>query len=366
MGGAAVCTSLGEMVGILMIGNVLSLKLMGTLWVVGAVVFLSSMNGLRGEQEFIGTTFTNRLPGTGATWIEGPDNTILMSLGHDGKTYIASSGNEGRSWQVVSVAEVPSKDVSGCGYFTRLSETTLLLRGTLREAKKLYSCWIRSDDNGRTWSQAAPILPHRPGLYVSPAPIRVMSDGRWAATYYYEKERCAAYVVWSSDQGQTWSEPITFPTPADGNRGSTEVDVCEVGPNNFVAAIRADEGHDGSWDGFYLSWSTDGLDWSVPVALGDRGRQPSFYRVGKLWALSYRLYDHALGIQHGAIRFSRDGKEWSPPMIIEQGVQNEPFIVQVRGRIIAFNYGYPDYTRLSRHDITAKVKRLLRYVGTIN
>jgi hypothetical protein len=131
---------------------------------------------------------------------------------------------------------------------------------------------------------------------------------------------------------------------------------------------------DQGWDGFYLSWSMDGILWSVPVStsgaappsLCERGRQPKFYRVGRLWALSYRLYDHALGVQHGAIRFSRDGKEWSPPMIVNQGVQNEPFIVQVKGKVIAFNYGYPDYTRLTRHDITAMVKRLLKHTGTIN
>ncbi len=345
----------------------MSLELMGMLWIVGIVLCLGSINGVKGEDGFIGTTFTDRLPGGGATWIEGPDNTILMSLHHGSRTYIAASEDEGRTWEVVSAVEVPGKEVSG-NYFTRLSETTLLLRGTLREGDESYSCWVRSDDNGYTWSEAAPILPHRPGFYVSPAPIRVMSDGRWAATYYYEKERCTSYVVWSSDQGQTWGEPIAFPTPADGNQGSTEVDVCELGPNSLVASIRGDDDPNvpGSWDGHYLSWSTDGLDWSVPVSLGDRGRQPSFYRVGNLWALGYRLYDHALGIQHGAIRFSRDGKEWSPPMIINQGVQNEPFIVQVNGRIIAFNYGYPDATLLTRNDITAKVRRLLGPAGTIN
>jgi len=343
-------------------------RLMGMLWIVGIVLCLGSMNGVRGEDGFIGTTFTNRLPGRGATWIEGPDNTILMSLGHGGKTYIASSEDEGRSWEVVSAVQVPGKEVSG-SYFTRLSETTLLLRGTLREGDETYSCWIRSDDNGYTWSQATPILPHRPGFYTSPAPIRVMSDGRWAATFYSQKKQVmfTAHVLWSSDQGQTWSEPIAFPIPADGNKGSDECDVVELEPNSYVAAIRTDEGHEvahkGFWDGFYLSWSKDGLNWSVPVSLGDRGRQPSFYRIGNLWALGYRLYDHALGMQHGAIRFSRDGKEWSPPMIVNQGVQNEPFIVQVNGRIIAFNYGYPDYTRLTRHDITAKVRRLLGHAA---
>jgi len=345
----------------------MSLELMSMLWIVGLVLCLACMNGVRGEDGFIGTTFTEVLPSGGASLIEGPGNTILMSVGHAGKSYIASSEDEGRSWEVVSAVEVPGKEVSGRGYFTRVSETTLLLRGTLREGDETHSCWIRSDDNGQTWSEAVPILS---GLHACPAPIRVVSDGRWVATYYYWNARGAAYVVWSTDQGQTWSEPIAaFPAPADGNQCMTETDVCELGPDSFVASIRGDEGphkDPHSWDGHYLSWSRDGVDWSVPVSLGERGRQQRFYRVGNLWALCYRLYDHALGIQHGAIRFSRDGKQWSPPMIVNQGVQDGPTIVQVNGRIIAFNHGYPDATLLTRNDITVEVRRLLKHTGTID
>ncbi len=310
-------------------------------------------------------TLTNRLPGPdeawpGPTWIEGPDNTILMSFNYDGKIHIASSNDEGHSWEVFSTIQKPDQSIAG-GYFTRLSETTLLLRLSQGQGH----CWVRSDDNGCTWSEATPILPHRPGLYASTAPLRVMSDGRWAATFYIRTEgNDNGCMLWSDDQGQTWSEPIEFPAPTDGNKRLDECDIIELGPDNYVAAIRSDEGIEGSWDGFYLSWSNDGLDWSAPVSLGERGRMPLFYQVGDAWALCYRLYDAALGIQHNAIRFSRDGKEWSPPMIIQHGVNAAPFIVQVNGKILAFNDRYPERTRLTRHDITAKVRRLLGPAST--
>jgi len=328
-------------------------------------------------EEMRNMTITDRLPGVDApgpwpTWIEGPDNTILMSFVHDGKVHIASSQDTGRSWQVYATIQSDSKQFRyWCsGYFTRLSETTLLLRVYEEEGNQSY--WVRSDDNGRTWSETTPIVS---GLHASPAPIRVISDGRWAATHERPTEGGGnSSTLWSDDQGQTWSEPIPFPTPTDGNTSLGECDIIELSPSNYVAAIRADEGREGSWDGFYLSWSSDGLDWSVPVSttgtsppsLCERGRMPLFYRVGSLWALSYRLYDAALGIQHSAIRFSRNGKEWSAPIIIQHGVNSAPFIVQVHGRIIAFNTRYPQRTRITRHDITAKVKRLLKHAGTIN
>ncbi len=332
------------------------------------------------EEETSPMTLTDRLPGSdGAwscpTWIEGPDNTILMSFNYDGKIHIASSNDEGHSWEVFFAVQMPDKSITG-GYFTRLSKTTLLLRVTEGGwAGKHY--WVRTDDNGRTWSDPTFITG---GLFGGEAPIHVMSDGRWAATFYFQENkedgRNDACMLWSDDQGQTWSEPIEFPTPTDGNKALHESDIIELSPNNYVAAIRADDTVAGSWDGFYLSWSNDGLHWSAPVSttgtsppsLCERGRMPRLYRVGNVWALCYRLWDPALGIQHSAIRFSRDGREWSPPMITQYSasVNAAPFIVQVNGKIIAFNDRYPQRTRLTRHDITAKVRRLLGHVGTIN
>jgi hypothetical protein len=260
------------------------------------------------------------------------------------------------------------------GYFTRLSENTLLLRVwsedtyETSEVETRQSYWVRSEDNGRTWSDPRLMFS---GLYPGEAPIRVMSDGRWATMPYSEVHReeggietGAALLLWSEDRGRTWSEPVQFPIPADGNRNLSEVDVCELGSDSYVAAIRSDDGK-GSWDGFYLSWSKDGLQWSVPVSLGERGRMPLFYRVGRFWALTYRLYDHALGVQHSAIRFSRDGMEWSPPIIIEQGVDTAPFLIQVKGRILAFNTRYPERTQITRHDITERIRTLEIHVGDI-
>jgi hypothetical protein len=304
-----------------------------------------------------GIRITGTLPGpdgVGAcpTFIEGSAGTILMSLSYDGKVQIASSDDEGHSWRVVATvatAETLGGPVGG-GYFTRLPDGGLLLR--LCQGQRNF--WVRSDDVGLTWSEPTPIVA---GVYGGEAPIRVMADGRWASTPYRQvgEDEFAALLTWSSDQGRTWSEPIRLPTPEDGNKGLTESDICQLGPSDYVMAIRADEGKQ-SWDGFYLSWSKDGLQWSTPVSLGERGRMPLFYRVGDLWALCYRRYSPPA--QYSAVRFSRDGHEWSEPMLIERGVDAAPFLAQVNGKVLAFNRRYPERTQLTRHDITEGVRAM--------
>lgn len=344
-------------------GSALSFRLMDMFWIAAAVACLGSMSQLGCDQGLIDTTFTDRTPGPEPwpTWNEGPDNTILMSFGYAGKTYIASSDDAGRSWRVISTTQ------GGGSYFTRLSETTLLLVVTEGAGPDVRTAWIQSDDNGYTWSEPTPIVS---GHYHGASPLRVMSDGRWVHTLYDSPE-FAALFTWSNDRGKTWTEPITFPTPADGNTGLSESDILELGPNDYVAAIRADQTQEGtpstrpppegSWDGFYLSWSTDGLHWSAPVSLCERGRMAMFHRLGNLWALSYRLYDPQFGLHHSAIRFSKDGKEWSPPRILEHSVNCGAFIVQVKGRIIALNTRFPARNIITRHDITEMVKELQKH-----
>jgi len=281
-----------------------------------------------------------RIPSDWPTFIEGPDDAILRCINADSKVFIESSADEGVTWTRISTGAK-----TGGNYFTRLTEKSLLL--VVVEKKSI--SWVRSDDNGRTWSKPTLIMTRDRDLHAY-GPIITASDGRWAYCPYYEttgqdgKRKFQSFVIWSQDKGKTWSKPIAFPLPADGNVGLTEGTIVELGPNDYLAAIRADEwsANDDAFDGFYLSRSTDGLEWSTPQSLHERGRMPLFYRIGDLWALSYRLYDPARATQHSAVRFSRDGKHWTDSIVIESGVNANPQFVQVKGKIIAFNNLYPN------------------------
>ncbi len=286
------------------------------------------------------------------TWIEGPDDTILMVYGAagDSKVHVASSSDAGLNWEEITTLDYQS----GYNYFTRLADGSLIMVVTGGGGS---TGWIRSLDHGRNWSEFHPISTDAPSGFpgVFPyGPIIEMSDGRWAyCPYLHNGEDGHALVTWSQDRGKTWDKPIRFSRPADGNQGLTEVNIVQLAPNSYLAAIRADDVKRG-FDGFYLSRSEDGWNWSVPAPLGDIGRMPLFYRIGDHWVLAYRQYAPSEGTAYGVLRLSRDGLRWSKPHRIEKGVNNAPFLVQVKGKLIALNHQFPTRQVLMRQvvDIT--------------
>jgi hypothetical protein len=301
-------------------------------------------------------SYPRKIPGA-LSWIGGRDGSILMCVGNR----IARSTDEGETWQ--DIGTVTNATPTCC--FSRLADGALLLLVSIGADGHPWEnvpgatqtvAWVRSDDDGHTWSKPTPILTLRKHWQYW-GPICLMQDGRWGFCPYFEEipakgksVRTYSMLMWSEDQGRTWSEPIEFPKTADGNRGLTEMTVAQLGPRHYFAAIRADDTV-GSWDGFYWSESTNGLQWSVPESFGERGRMPLIYQLKDGWALAYRQYDADKGVQHSAIRFSSDGRQWANPQLIETGVGAMPQLVELTGRIIVFNKGYPDGDTVTRHVI---------------
>lgn len=296
--------------------------------------------------------FAKILPGTKGfqwpTWIEGPNDTILMAYNPgDGVMRIADSADGGHNWEVISRVEVNS----GYCYFTRLSDGGLLMAVYEGSGKERRIGWVRSGDHGRTWSKFHKIAIDYPNTHPY-GPILEMPDGRWAYCPYSQDAADKSFrslLIWSSDRGKTWSKPIAFSTPVDGNIGLTEATIAQIGKKNYVAAIRADEGaNEKARDGLYLAHSRDGLTWSVPVSFGDIGRMPLFYHIGDQWVLSYRQYDPQAGTQFSVLRLSGDGKTWSKPHQINRGVNSTPFLVKFKQEMIVFNHLYPSREILTR------------------
>ena len=270
----------------------------------------------------------------GGFWIEGPDDTILMAH-HDssGPPQLAESTDLGLTWR--AVAALPD-----AGPMTRLADGSLVM---VTNAPGIGRAWIRSPDHGRSWSGPTPIPVEFRNRVYSWGPIVETSDGRWAYCPYAQNGNldADALILWSSDRGRTWGEAIAFPTPVDGNKGLTEVALVQLGANVLLAAIRSDDVKNGGVDGFYFSRSQDGVSWSAPEPVGDMGRQPHFFRLADCWALTYRQWIPERRTNFSAVRFSRDGGQWSRPYRIQEGVQDGACLIEVEGQVIAFNQLYP-------------------------
>ena len=314
-------------------------------------------------KELLNQVITNTLPGSDSnwpcpTWIEGKNNTIIMSFNYGNKVYISSSIDEGLSWKIISHIDLPTTPPSEAmpnygGYFTRLSNGDLLLRLCLNDGLKRQSLWITSSDEGKTWSKPTHILKG----YGGASPIRVLKDGTWMATGYSIKNgRVNALITSSHDNGKSWREPAIIPGPSDLNKDLSECDFYEVEKNDFVAAVRADESSE-SWDDFYLTWSADGKNWDAPVSTDERGRMPLFWRIDDDLFLTYRYYSPAQNNQYSAIRHSKDGRFWEDPILIESAVDAAPFIVRINSKVLSFNRKYPQRTQITKHDITSIIKR---------
>ena len=121
-----------------------------------------------------------------------------MSVSGDGQLRLARSGDQGRSWRFFST--VPG--ISSGGYFTRLGNGDLLLTSFAANPKQV--AWVRSTDDGGTWSQPRPILALTEHLY-GWGPVCVMQDGRWAYCPYRQvgDKEFQALLTWSEDEGRT-------------------------------------------------------------------------------------------------------------------------------------------------------------------
>ncbi len=269
---------------------------------------------------------------------------------------VSRSTDAGVSWSPISALG------SGGSYFTRLSDNSLLLAMGLS--------WIRSTDDGRTWSSPTSFgLPSKHTYEFGP--VIETSGGRWAYCPYYQDDQqhvSHPYFMWSSDRGKTWSAPVSFPVPSDGNTGLHEPTIAQIGPHKYVAAIRGDEGPNGptpqQWDAFYLSYSQDGLNWTAPepTAPGERGRMPLFYHIdNQYWLLSYREYvATGAGTQYATVRLSRDGKSWSQPHRFMSGVEANGFFVKSKGKWYLFASTYPGGEIVRQQiDLDALAKQLL-------
>jgi hypothetical protein len=153
----------------------------------------------------------------------------------------------------------------------------------------------KSTDHGRTWSPMSHISPGFPASGGDSAPLVVQPDGRIDVLYQgyqitntatYAMNPAHSYFTYSTDQGDTWSQPVAV-GPEGGTMSLDEwwIDgdiAMDSGGNLYATWDTQGTNSDGSAnDVGWLSYSVDdGTTWSAPIqAPADRLAVPHIMEV---------------------------------------------------------------------------------------
>jgi len=135
----------------------------------------------------------------------------------------------------------------------------------------------------------------------------------YPASFHFNKYR--TIVVFSSDKGKTWGNPVTVATqPRPAQEGCCEGDLVRSAGGDILCAMRSG-GSMGKFTPCYLSRSSDeGQTWSAPQAILDRGVWPA------LCVMRSGVVVCATGRPGNWLIFSRDdGRTWQGAFCFSHG-----------------------------------------------
>jgi predicted neuraminidase len=180
-----------------------------------------------------------------SAWFAGtkesdPDVSIWMSRFVDGKWTApvrAAKVNESAHWNPVLFRD---------GMTEKGKEAGLILFFKVGpEIPKWRTYWMRSDDNGKTWSEPCELVPGDAGGRgpVKNKPI-VLSDGAWLAPASTEHGGWKAFVDRSEDCGKTWTRTKNFPIRSDSKECKRVIQptLWESVPGQVHAMMRSSGG----------------------------------------------------------------------------------------------------------------------------
>jgi hypothetical protein len=221
------------------------------------------------------------------------DSTLLMAY-RQGRSHVSDDGisagrisrDQGQSWsEPFVIYQDSSREVRGVGGGIRLANEELLLfhrRGRQIEA-------LRSQ-NGRDWS--GPTAVYRPvrGQVLSAGNAILLDDNSLMRGFYANVGESRVYTVFSDNQGETWSQPVTVLESDMTKHEYNEASYVSLGDGDVLGLIR-DEKNDAFTQVRSLnggrSWTDQGI---VPFSYGNgRAHPPWLLTVtddqGKTWVV---------------------------------------------------------------------------------
>jgi sialidase-1 len=205
-----------------------------------------------------------------------------------------------------------------CNYFS------LRRKGVGDQYEGLGSWVVSSSDQGRTWSEPQCLAKD----YYCSSPIRQLSRKRLILGLYRETGSTAAgAVVLSQDGGKTWGRPVDIDN--GGERLDAETDLISLKDGRLMAIQRAPSKSMG------VSYSSDqGRSWTVSKAIGFPGHSPYLLRArGDILLLAHRLPQTSL-------HYSRDeGRSWFGPVQVDDFIGAYPSMVNLKdGSVLVVYY----------------------------
>lgn len=199
----------------------------------GAIVYKRSTDG--------GKTWSDRLP-TPANWAtslevptlhrvidaEGTKRIIMFSGLYPCR--MAVSEDDGRSWSplrpvgdwggVVTMASVVEL-ATGPGHYLALFHDDGRFLGSRAQVEdpKVFTLYSsRSEDGGLTWSDPEPIVGNSAVHLCEPGAIRSPDGGQLAVLLRENSRRKNSHIMFSNDEGRSWSQPRQVPEVLNGDR----------------------------------------------------------------------------------------------------------------------------------------------------
>ncbi len=121
--------------------------------------------------------------------------------------------------------------------------------GQRNDPPKFYLYQVTSDDGGLTWSEPRIIATHDQAHLCEPGIIR-SPDGNQLAVLLRENSRTLnSFVMFSNDEGQTWSEPRQLPGALTGDRHT-----AQYGPDGRLFISFRDTCLDSPTSGDWCGW----------------------------------------------------------------------------------------------------------------
>jgi hypothetical protein len=159
--------------------------------------------------------------------------TAAKADGQEGRVICVRTRDGGKSWQMLGFVgpEPGADDMAIMPSSLRLSPQTILT--SIR-----HTGWIelyRSDDDGAHWAFVTKPVKTTGPHHGNPPFLLRLKDGRLAITYGYRAEPYGIRTVMSSDQGKTWSTPVSL--RSDGGTWDLGYTRSVVRPDDKVVTV---------------------------------------------------------------------------------------------------------------------------------